>query len=67
MIYPNNRKKENSLTETERLIINSLAQEIKDYGGGSVWDTFNTLELGIKMDYIELYFSALNLLKNEEY
>ena len=62
-----NEKKDKSLTDSERLMINALAKEIKEYGEQPVWDKINTMILESRMYYIELFLSAKRLLATGEY
>jgi hypothetical protein len=61
------KKKISPPTDTEKIIINALAKEIKDYGEEFVFNNLNTMELEKRLDYLELYFSAKNLLQKGEY
>lgn len=63
---PYNKEKK-SPTDTERIMINALAQEIKDYGEERVWQNINTIAIERRLEYIELFLSAKRLLEIGEY
>lgn len=64
-VLPKEEKK--SPTDSERLIINAIAQEIKDYGEERVWNNLNTIPIDKRLDYLEIFFSAKRLLEKGEY
>jgi len=65
---PNPPKEEKkSPTDTERLMINALAQEIKDFGEEYVFDNLNLFPIEKRLDYIEMFISAKRLLEKGEY
>jgi hypothetical protein len=65
--YPVIPKEKKSPTDTEKTIINALAQEIKDYGEERVWNNLNTIPIDKRLDYLELFLSAKHLLETGEY
>lgn len=67
LINNGNLWQKNNPTNEEKLIINSLAQEIRDYGEERVWENINTIKLEDRLNYIEFFFSAKRLLKVGEY
>lgn len=62
---PYNKDKEP--TPTQKMAINALAREIKEYGEEWVWNNINAIEFEKRLEYIEMFLSALNLLKTGEY
>ena len=52
---------------TAKIIINSLAEEIKQFGEQRVWDNINLIELEKRLEYIEMFFSAKRLIEKGEY
>jgi hypothetical protein len=64
---PATEKENKSPTNTQRLMINALAQEIRDFGEEQVWNNLNTIPIDKRMDYLELFLSAKKLLEKGEY
>lgn len=60
-------KDDKKLTDIERLMINALAQEIKEFGEEFVFNNLNTISIDKRIDYLELFFSAKRLLEKGEY
>lgn len=67
VVHKDAKKENKSPTDVEKLIINALAQEIKDYGEDFVFNNLNTMELEKRLDYLEFFFSAKRLLATGEY
>jgi hypothetical protein len=65
--FPVIHKDDKNPTNTERFMINALAQEIKDYGEDYVFNKLNTIPIDKRIDYLELFFSAKRLLEKGEY
>ena len=59
--------KQKSPTDTEKMMINSLAQEIKEFGEEWVWNNINMIIFEKRLDYIEMFISAKRLLEKGEY
>ena len=64
--FPKLDNKDN-LTESEKIMINSLAQEIKEFGEEWVWNNINMIVFEKRLEYIEMFFSAKKLLEKGEY
>ena len=65
--FPTIPEKQEELKATEKLMINALAQEIKDFGEEFVWNNLNTIPIDKRLDYLEMFFSAKRLLEKGEY
>jgi hypothetical protein len=67
VIHNDAKKPINNPTDMERLLINSLALEIQNYGEDFVFNNLNTIPIDKRLDYIEMFFSAKRLLEKGEY
>jgi len=65
--FPTLPKQKEEMKATDKLIVNVLAQEIREFGERFVWENLDTIPLEKRLDYIEYFLSAKRLLETGEY